>query len=255
MNVVNLPKDDIRYIKWRKSLIGRKNLGWSRGQTKYTNSSVAKIAETFKRRKIDNFAVWRLNARKLGIIPQGYPSLKRDGDLAFLIGLVLGDGNIHKFERTEGLRIALGSDKPDLWKYAAKVVTKVFDKRPSVRKVRNSNCMTITLYQNKISERLDIPSGSRARRKIQVPKWILAKREYVVRYLRGLYEAEGSFCVHKPTGTYKLLFSNKNDSMINNVWRLVKFLGFHPHISSNKVQISKRKEVYEAVSMLGFRKY
>jgi hypothetical protein len=255
VNAVHLPRDDNRYIKWRKSLARRDNLGWSKGLTKHTSSSVAKISQTFKRRKIDNFAVWRLEAKRKGILPRSYPPLEKDGDMAFLIGLVLGDGNIYKFQRTESLRVTLGTDKPSLWRYAMRIVEKVFNKEPSVRKVRGSNCVTVTLYQNKISERLGILPGSRAKRKIRIPEWILANRKYVVRYLRGLSDADGSLCVHYPTGTYKLLFSNRNDSMIHNVLRLMKFLGFHPHVSSNKVQISRRKEVYEAVKMLRFRKY
>lgn len=255
VNVINLPRDDRRYIKWRKSLFGRENLNWSRGLTKHTNHSVAKISRTFKRKKIDNFARWRSAAREKGIIPKSYPPLKKNSNLAFLIGLTLGDGNVHRFRRTESIRITLGTDKPTLWKYAAIIVGKVFKKKPTVRKVGSSNCVTITLYQNLISERLDIPPGNRAKLYVVVPKWILAKKEYVVRYLRGLYEAEGSFCVHRPTGTYKFLFCNKNNSMIHNVWKLMTSLGFHPHISSHKVQISRKSEVYEAMKVLGLRKY
>ncbi|HEY4496002.1 MAG TPA: LAGLIDADG family homing endonuclease [Candidatus Paceibacterota bacterium] len=254
VNVMSLSKNDSRYVNWVESLAKRENLGWSKGYTKESHSSIAKISNTFKHRKIDNFAKWRIWARKNNIIANPL-SLNRDGDLAFLIGLVLGDGNIYRFKRTECLRITLGTDKPNLWKYAVAVVEEAFGKRPTVVKVKNSKCMIITLYQKMIGERLGVPIGNRGKRSISVPRWILSKRIFMLRYLRGLYEAEGSFCVHKPTSTYKFLFSNKNKSLLRIVFRFMKSLGFHPHVSSYKVQISRKKEVYSAIKLLQFRQY
>lgn len=57
-----------------------------------------------KEKGLDNFAAWR----KRQPVPQ---ELEKNGDLAELIGMVLGDGSIHKYERTEGLRIVLSLKK------------------------------------------------------------------------------------------------------------------------------------------------
>ena len=103
----------------------------------------------------------------------------------------------------------------------------------------------IRIYQKNISRRLGVPTGARKDKNIVIPRWIKVNKEYLKRYLRGLYEAEGSFCVHKPTCTYKFLFSNRNKSLLKNVFWALKFLGFHPHGGSYKIQISRRKEVYK----------
>lgn len=246
---------ETKYTAWRRSLF-RRPPPWSAGYTKETHPGVAKISRTFRRKKIDNFFVWRRRAMKSGLLRIPKP-LKKDGDLAFLIGMILGDGSIYKFPRTEGLRITLGTDKPNLWRYAARMVERVFVKRPTIAKLKNSNCMIITIYENKISARLGIPAGNRARRKIIVAPWILNKKTYMVRYLRGLYEAEGSHCIHLPTSTYKLFFSNRNKWMIRNVYMLMKKLGYHPHISPKNfsVQLSRKDEVIKAIDQLEFRKY
>lgn len=253
--VFELPHDNPKYITWRKKLLKRPP-PWSKGFTKETHKSVAKISNTFKKRKINNFALWREKALKNGIIVQPKPFTK-DENLAFLIGLILGDGNIHRFKRTEGVRITLGTDKPSLWKYTAVIVEKVFDKKPYIKKVKDSNCMTITIYQKDISKRLGIPVGARKEKTISVPLWILNNKKYMVRYLRGLYEAEGSHCIHLPTSTYKLFFSNRNQSLINIVYRLLRILDFHPHKSPKNfsVQLSKKEEVFKAIELLNFRKY
>ncbi len=254
VSVVKLPKDDYRYISWRESLKNR-NTSWSKGYTKETHSSVAKIAETFRKKRIDNFAKWRDEARRSGVIPKLNNPLDKNKDLAFLIGLILGDGNIHKFLRTEGLRITLATKYPNLWKYAAEVVGRVFNKEPSVRKVKNSECMTISIYQKGISRRLEIPSGKRGKLAIKLPDWIWQDRNYLRACIRGLFEAEGSFSIHKPTYTYNLCFSNNNPSLLDEVEKAIKIFGFHPERRTNAVRLRKKKETYDFIDLIGFRQY
>lgn len=81
----------------------------------------------------------------------------------------------------------------------AVLVERVFGKKPSILKRRNSACFNINLYQKDISERLGIPTESRHDLEHVVPEWIFQNREFVIRYLRGLYEAEGNYSVHKST--------------------------------------------------------
>src|SRR3990167_6596258 len=83
---------------------------WSKGYTKETHPSVRKISETMKNRKIDNFAEWRKKAIRDGRIRIRFPRLPQNGDLAELIGVVLGDGHIEKFPRTERLLIFSNSN-------------------------------------------------------------------------------------------------------------------------------------------------
>ncbi|OHA92851.1 MAG: hypothetical protein A3G47_02705 [Candidatus Zambryskibacteria bacterium RIFCSPLOWO2_12_FULL_39_45] len=230
---------------------------WSKGQTKETNLSVKKISDTMKLRKIDNFKVWREKMKLEGKIRSVYPSFTKNGDLAELMGVVLGDGHISKFPRSEELTIFSNSSNKGFIKRCSKLVEKFFNKVPYVAKTSWSNCVRIRIYQKHISQRLGVPFSPRKNKKISVPRWILSNKGYVARYLRGLYEAEGSFCVHLPTSTYKFMFSNKNTSMLGNVFRLMKVLGFHPHWTkaNYNIQISRKAEVYQAIKLLQFRIY
>ncbi|MFZ4500476.1 MAG: LAGLIDADG family homing endonuclease [Minisyncoccia bacterium] len=227
---------------------------WNKGKTKETNASVRKISETMKERKIDNFSAWRKNARASGTIatPQ---ELVKNGNLAELIGMILGDGSIHIYDRTEGVRIVLPTKKPGMIERYTDLVETVFGKKPSVIKRKNSECVDIRLYQKSLSQRLGIPAGARGNMEHQVPKWIVQKQDFVIRYLRGLYEAEGCFCTHLPTSTYKLIFSNVNPSLLNIVAILLAGLGFHPHMTRRDVQLSRKEEVYRAMEVLQFGKY
>jgi hypothetical protein len=229
--------------------------GWNKGLTKDTNLSVQRISETMKKRKIDNFAEWRREAIATGHIRTKFSSLRKNGVLAELIGVILGDGHIQTFPRTERLLIFSNSNNTGFVERYAGMVERIFAKKPYVKKMIGKNCTRISIYENQISKRLAIPAGSRASLPARVPRWILAKRGYVVRYLRGLFEAEGSHSVHLPTGTYKFAFANRNPHLLHIVYRLMKGLGFHPSIGRDRVQLSRREEVFRAMKMLKFRKY
>lgn len=234
---------------------GRMASNWSKGFTKDTHPSVKKISDTMRRRGVNNFLGWREKMIAEGKIKTVYPRFKQNGDLAELIGVMLGDGNIEKFPRTERLLIFSNSNNRGFIKRYGAIVGRMFNKRPYIYLQSKQNCVRISLYEKSISSRMGIPCGSRKKLKIIVPKWILAKREHIVRYLRGLYEAEGSVSFHIPTCTHKFVFSNLNESLLNVVYQLMVQLGFHPSIGKGRVQISRRAEVARAVELLQFRKY
>ena len=184
-----IPKTDPRYKAWRKSLL-RRPPPWSKGHTKETHPSIAKMALTFKKKQLNNFKQWQELQRNLGKFGSPTIPLKRDAKLAFLLGLILGDGHLDILERTESLRITLGTDKPLLWKLACKIIEDVFHKKPYVLR-RKTACVDIGIYQRGLSERLGIPAGNRSLVVSSVPDWIQSDHNFLIAYIRGLFEAEG----------------------------------------------------------------
>lgn len=208
-----------------------------------------------KARGLDNFKVWRDQMKKEGKIKSSYNSLKQNGDLAELIGVILGDGHIYKHERCESLRITGDAQKYGFIEYSANLVESVFGKVPTIKKVARSNGVTVTIYEKMISQRLRIPTGSRADINYKLPEWISQNRTYQIKFLRGLYEAEGSLSFHERTYTHKFIFTNANESLLALVTDLVSKLGYHPHRSYRKVQVSKKAEVQKLPNLLQFRSY
>ena len=229
--------------------------GWSKGETKETHESVKKISNTMRERGVDNFKEWREQAKKSGRIPSEYPELGHSGDLAELIGVVLGDGHIYAHDRCDGLRIVGNANNPQFAERYASIIQRLFNKRPSIIERSREHALNITLYQKHIANRLGIPTGSKLDYEFKLPQWIEDSSEYSIRFLRGLYEAEGSVSHHVGTYTHKLIFSNKNQSITDVVLRLLSRLGFHPHYSPYQVQISRREEVQNLQDLLQFRDY
>lgn len=248
-----LPKSDKRYKKWRKSL-KRRPAPWNKGKTKKTHPSIKKMARTFRRNKIDNFTEWRDGARKKGLIPS-YRPFKKSKKLALLIGLILGDGNLYKFPRTEKLTLSLGTDKPELVNFAYSLMEEVFHKKPSVSKPKEENVKRISIYQKYLSERLEVPLGSRRYSKKGIPSWIWKFDKYLVSCLRGLFEAEGSLNIHKKTYTYNFAFSNSNEKLLEDVKNALFRLGFSPETRSYAIRLRKKNEVKYFANLISFRKY
>ena len=150
---------------------------WNKGFTKDTHPSVRKISNTMKSRRIDNFSKWREKMRKSGKLISSYPEFKKDGDLAELIGVVLGDGHLSKFPRTEELTIFSNSNNPGFIKRYTKILEKMFNKKSYVGKTGGGSCTRIRIYQKHISERIGVPFSPRKNKAIKVPKWVLENKE------------------------------------------------------------------------------
>jgi DNA-binding transcriptional regulator WhiA len=251
LSVGRLPKSDVRYKRWRQSLRKRPP-PWNKGYTKETHPSVLKISKTFKKKKIDNFQKWRIKTirNSKSINPAKFtPSTK----LAFLIGLVLGDGNISIFPRTERLTISLNTKYPSLVFYTQSLLKEFFKKAPTIHK--QGNGIRLWIYQKHISKRLGIASGNKNQTTIRIPRWILQSNDYQISFLKGLFEAEGSLSIHHPTYTYNFQFANRNPSLLRCVGTLLKKLGLHPEHRLNAVRLRRRSEVEKFKNLIEFRQY
>ena len=214
-----------------------------------------KISATMRAKGLDNFAAWRERTRWEGRFGRPEVPLGRTEDLAEFIGLVLGDGNISVFPRTERLIIACDAKKVRMIRWYADLTQRLFGKNPTISKMKASNCIRISIYQRGIAERLGIPSGNRSRIFWKLPTWIKKNSNNLCHFLRGLYEAEGSYSVHTPTYTHKFLFANINISLLDIVFTSLQQLGFHPHRSRDKIQLSRKSEIDACMKLLKFRKY
>jgi hypothetical protein len=228
---------------------------WNKGLTKYTHPSVMKTFLTMKSKNIDNFKNWRTERQKLGIIPSEKSSFKRSRELAELIGVILGDGSIYNYPRTEGLTITGNFSNTGFTKRYTNIVERIFNKQPTVGKATDSNAVRIRIYQKYISKRTGIPCGNRKDLKIHIHSWIKQDRRYLISILRGLFEAEGYLSVHRKTYTYNFQFSNRNDSLLKFVEDSLIYLGFHPEIREYYVRLRRRVEVERFKKLIKFRVY
>lgn len=250
----SFPKNDSRYQKWHFSLRKRPS-PWNKGQSKQTHSSLAKLSRTLRRKKIDNLARWRSAMIDSGGIRSYYPKLARTFDLAVLTGLVLGDGHIQKYPRVDRLIIALNTKYPGLIHLTKNLLSRVFQTEASITLAKNKNCARVGIYQKYISKRLRVPSGNRRYSTTGIPRWVWQSRIYIIGCLKGLFEAEGSLSIHLPTYTYNFAFTNRNQTLLDNVEKGLRILNFHPEVRSDKIRLRKKHEVFAFKKLISFRDY
>jgi len=202
-----------------------------------------------KARKIDNFKKWRDSHRV------NYAHIPHSGDLAEYIGVVLGDGNIEAFPRTERIVIVGDAAKMGFIDHYVAMTEQLFKKAPAVAKTSYSNAVRISLYQKFISKRLGIPTGDKEQLAYVLPLWIERNERYLVRFLRGLYEAEAYLSIHLPTCAYNFGFVNTNPHLLKIIENALLRLEFHPEVRHNAIRIRRKAEVERLKNLLQFRQY
>lgn len=230
-------------------------MSWNKGFTKETHLSVMKISQSMKKKHLDNFKEWRDRMKEIGKIPKDYPKFKPSEDLAEFIGVILGDGNISRFPRTERLLLVGNANNPGFINHYAYISTKLFKKAPTIMKAKYANALRLSIYQKHISDRLVIPVGDRSKLQIKIPNWIWKSKHYIIKLLKGFFEAEGSLSIHLPTCTYNFQFKNTNTSLLATVKKGLILLGYHPEIRTNSIRLRKKAEVEKFKKIIQFRKY
>lgn len=226
---------------------------WNKGDTKENNLSLLRLSKTLKIRKEWNFSKWQKEIKKQRAIQ--YQELSQDENLAELIGIILGDGNLYKHLRTENLRVISNSKDVVYIRHIADLITRIFHKSPSLIKRKNENATVVCLYQCRISKRLNLPCGNKIENNVGIPSWIFFNEDYMVRCLKGLFETDG--CFHEDKGNYTRIIEFKNNCMRlrKDVYNTLLRLGFNPQFGHNYIRLARRDEVYKFKELIEFRHY
>lgn len=222
---------------------------WNKGLTKFTSQSLLKTSITLAKKKKSNFWKWQ-KENKLK-----YNKLKQSKVLAELYGTMLGDGCIEKFERTDKMTISFNRKEQEHIKHISEIIFLVFNKNPTTRVRKDSQCDDLYLYQNKLAKRLEFPYGKKLNHKLEIPKWIKGSTLYLKHCLKGLFETDGDWFIDKKYKTNVIKFTNYSDSLLNDLYEVLIGLGYHPQLRKHDVRLARQKEVYKFVKWIKFKKY
>lgn len=226
---------------------------WKRGETKATNPSLLKLSNTLRTKEKWNFSKRQKERKKQQRVQ--YKELSRNDNLAELIGIILGDGNLNKHPRTENLRITCNSKDEGYIKHIGDLITRVFNKSPSIRKRKDENAVSVDLYQCKISARLNLPCGNKIRNNIGIPRWIISNKNCMFKCLKGLFETDGCFHEDAENHTRSIEFKNNCTRLRKDAYNILLKLSFNPQLGYNYVRLAKRNEVYRFKELIDFRNY
>jgi len=121
--------------------------------------------------------------------------------LAEFIGIMIGDGNINKYQISIALN--LETDK-EYAKYVEMLIIELFHVKPTIQLRPNDGCVVLVVSSAELSDyltELGLPRGDKIKNGLDIPAWILKNIEYTKFCIRGICDTDGS--VFQEVHTYK----------------------------------------------------
>lgn len=190
--------------------------------------------------------------------------------LAELVGIILGDGNIHIYKKGKkigvySVRIAGNylKDYSYLTIHIANIFKELFKVEPRIYKQLNTNCFYIIVEGRLIVDFLisiGLKSGNKIKSQVTIPDWIKENGVYLKACIRGLIDTDG--CVYEMLphwpGLFQINFENRNITLLRDTRKALIKLDFHPSkicgkrtLNGTKIYISRKEEIKKFYKEIG----
>lgn len=160
--------------------------------------------------------------------------------LAEFIGIMLGDGG---FPGTHQITVSFNNETDrEYAQYIMKMLKKLFSINSYIHKRKGSKGADVVINSSNLRDfllKLGLRPGNKVRNQIEVPEWIIGKRQYRIACLRGLMDTDGSFYLHKYNSySYpKLDFSSCSKPLLEFVFSTLNELNCKARISRKNVYV------------------
>jgi len=118
--------------------------------------------------------------------------------LAEFVGILLGDGGIS--QRQVSITLNRETDKGYI-QFVKKMIKDLFGVSPGLYSHLKSKADAIVISRTELVEyltqKLGLKIGNKVKQKIDIPKWIMRKKEYQIACLRGLVDTDGTTIIHR----------------------------------------------------------
>ena len=185
----------------------------------------------------------------------------RSEELAELIGIILGDGNIQAvFEPKKKYGtycVRIGGDALErdyLVGYVVPLCRRLFNIEPKVYYHRSQREMFILLCGKLLVDffaKQGILPGNKIANQVTLPAWIMENDCYLQAAIRGLIDTDGS--VYRTGKWVQLSFKNRNLRLLSDVRAGLQRLGFFvSRISGYQIYISRKHDLHKFYKEIGF---
>lgn len=175
--------------------------------------------------------------------------------LAEFFGIMIGDGGINNSWQAN-ITVNFNSDFK-YSKYISKLSNNLFGILPVSRKRKETNALVISLTSTSIVDFLvkeGLPRGSKLKKGLNIPKWIMSKPSYKKACVRGLVDTDGCIYTHthmvgkKVYKNIGLTFTSYSPELVFQVAEILEEFGIMPHISKRGKDIY----LYQADSIVKY---
>jgi hypothetical protein len=186
-------------------------------------------------------------------------------DLAEIIGILLGDGNINEFKKGKKIRcyslsIAgnMKTDEDYMMRYIPSLFERVFGEKGKLIFKKGKNVGYFKLYGKEYVEYFKskgISSGNKKKNNQGIPFWIRKNKKFLKRCIRGLIDTDGS--IHKISKNHKHLridYTSHISRLLGEVRDSLITLGFSPSkiINGRHLFITSKSNLEKYLREIGF---
>ena len=196
---------------------------------------------------------------------------EKNEKLAELVGIILGDGNIHEYKKgkkagTYMIRIA-GDYRKEydyFHNYVGVLFKDLFEVEPKFHKKKNSNTYYIIVHSKLIVDyfkEMGLKPGNKIKNQSTILDWIWEEDKFLKACVRGLIDTDGSiyeFKTHWP-GIYQLTFENRNISLLKDLRKAFIELDYKiSRICGNrtkdgtKIYLTRKDQIEKYLKEIGF---
>ena len=179
-------------------------------------------------------------------------------ELAEFIGVMIGDGNLTKYQASIALSSIVDTE---YCAFISSLTEHLFGLKPKVLKLKNANCLTVTCSSVKLVEflqELGLPIGDKVRQNHTIPSWILGERSYTIACLRGIFDTDGCIFaeIHAINGksySYpRMSFVSASSALRETIYNALCDLEFEPKMRNNRsINLERRTDVDRYFEIVG----
>lgn len=163
---------------------------------------------------------------------QPIKKIKKSEDLAELIGIMLGDGNMWHTH----IKIAFDKRDKRYMDYVEKLFNKVFGIHLRRLIIEKTNQAYLYCYNKLASQKLldyGLKKGNKIKNNLGIPEWIKANMDYSKKCVKGLIDTDGCIYFSKRDKQIYIKFTNFDLQLLQDFKELTEFLNYN-FVRANK---------------------
>ncbi len=191
--------------------------------------------------------------------PKNVSLIKPSIELAEIMGIMLGDGNIYKKQYAVRVCGNAKDDRVYLREHVKKLFDAIFGVTPKEYHHVTQNEIILYIYSKFVAHNLmhyGLISGNKKKNNAKIPQWIMGNEEYIRACIRGLFDTDGT--VFKQRGNLKIELASGIPGLQKTFQKLMKKAGFHKSWSRpnsrgvSRYGLYSKKDVDKFINDIGF---
>lgn len=169
------------------------------------------------------------------IIPKQYTT-----KFAEFFGVMLGDGRLAPPYQ---IVVTLGTKERAYAEYVVGLISELFGASPKIG-IRSNGQKDVYLGSTELVSWLQEEGlvHNKVLYQVGVPDWIFAKREFMVGFLRGFFDTDGS--VYRLRFGIQISFTNKSQPLLQSIHRMLKILNYHPSkVNGYRIYLTRKPDI------------